>query len=366
MILSGRRRPYSGPELGLRQAAWAHRRGRLLRIHQEDGGTPGFAPCTSAVSGARRTIHSVRRTNRRPPHGPDANRRPRQGRYTRAVIDLTQRIHQIEARISELKEHKAKLAVTGHLTDGADLELGKLAARLAILRRQNALLTEGTAAAPGPPPSMPPRADPSPISAPTERSLRPLSCHGGYGCCDARTRQAEQPEASPTFLAARSSWPSRPRQGQAARGRFASPGMAATDRGVAGIEEDGGGPGHGHQRARAAVRRAISGPLTPVKSGLSRSLADIPLRRSGHVTSPDRTDSQADSAGSIPVTRSKAKMQVKAVLLSRHLAASEPQSVIRASRRVSRPRRRHRRLGRGRPGRESRSPPRSAGQRPPI
>ena len=91
--------------------------------------------------------------------------------------------------------------------------------------------------------------------------------------------------------------------------------MAATDRGVAGIEEDGGGPGHGHQRARAAVRRAISGPLTPVTSGLSRSLADIPLRRSGHVTSPDRTDSQADSAGSIPVTRSKTKMQVRAVLL---------------------------------------------------
>ena len=33
------------------------------------------------------------------------------------------------------------------------------------------------------------------------------------------------------------------------------------------------------------------------------------------MTSPDRTDSQADSAGSIPVTRSKTKMQVRAVLL---------------------------------------------------
>ena len=52
-------------------------------------------------------------------------------------------------------------------------------------------------------------------------------------------------------------------------------------------------------------RRAISGPLTPVTSGLSRSVADNPTRRSGHVTGPDGTDSQADSAGSIPVTRSK-------------------------------------------------------------
>ena len=55
---------------------------------------------------------------------------------------------------------------------------------------------------------------------------------------------------------------------------------------------------------RTAIRRAISGPLTPVTSGLSRSLADTPPRRSGRVTGPDGTDSQADSAGSIPVTRS--------------------------------------------------------------
>jgi hypothetical protein len=48
---------------------------------------------------------------------------------------------------------------------------------------------------------------------------------------------------------------------------------------------------------RTAVRRAISGPLTPATSGLSRSLADTLLRRSDHVTGPDGTDSQADSAG---------------------------------------------------------------------
>jgi hypothetical protein len=47
---------------------------------------------------------------------------------------------------------------------------------------------------------------------------------------------------------------------------------------------------------RTAVRRAISGPLTPVTSGLSRSLADTLPRRSGHVTGPDGTDSQADSS----------------------------------------------------------------------
>jgi hypothetical protein len=55
---------------------------------------------------------------------------------------------------------------------------------------------------------------------------------------------------------------------------------------------------------RIAVRRAISGPLTPVTRGLSRSLADTSPHRSGHVTGPDGTASQADSAGSIPVTRS--------------------------------------------------------------
>jgi hypothetical protein len=55
---------------------------------------------------------------------------------------------------------------------------------------------------------------------------------------------------------------------------------------------------------RTTIRRAISGPLTPVTSGLSRSLADTSSRRSGHVTGPDGTASQADSAGSIPVTRS--------------------------------------------------------------
>jgi hypothetical protein len=57
--------------------------------------------------------------------------------------------------------------------------------------------------------------------------------------------------------------------------------------------------------ARAAVRRAISGPLIPVTSGLSRPLADTPPRRSGGITGPDGTDSQADSASSILVTRSK-------------------------------------------------------------
>jgi hypothetical protein len=45
-------------------------------------------------------------------------------------------------------------------------------------------------------------------------------------------------------------------------------------------------------------RWVISGPLTPVTSVLSRSLADTPDRRSGHVTGPDGTDSQADRPAS--------------------------------------------------------------------
>jgi hypothetical protein len=49
-------------------------------------------------------------------------------------------------------------------------------------------------------------------------------------------------------------------------------------------------------------RRAISVQLAPATSGRSRSLADTPTRRSGHVEGRSRTDSQADSAGSIPVT----------------------------------------------------------------
>jgi hypothetical protein len=68
---------------------------------------------------------------------------------------------------------------------------------------------------------------------------------------------------------------------------------------------------------------AISGPLTPVTRGLSRSLTDSPLRRSGNITGPDGTASQADSAGSIPVTRSKAKPQVKRLSRSSALGPRE-------------------------------------------
>jgi hypothetical protein len=87
----------------------------------------------------------------------------------------------------------------------------------------------------------------------------------------------------------------------------------APARGMAAIEEDGGGLGRGHQGRPGRGRRAISGPLTPVTRGLSRSLADTQPRRSGHVTGPDGTASQADSAGSIPVTRSTVKSQVSTV-----------------------------------------------------
>ena len=172
-ILSGRRRPYSGPELGLRQAAWALDTdvADYCAFTKKMAERQASRPVPQQFQArAGRSIPSGERTGDHPTARTPTDDRARAAIREQAATDLTQRIHQIEARISELKEHKAKLAVTGHLTDGADLELGKLAARLAILRRQNALLTEGTAAAPGPPPSMPPRADPSPISAPTERS----------------------------------------------------------------------------------------------------------------------------------------------------------------------------------------------------
>ena len=54
-------------------------------------------------------------------------------------------------------------------------------------------------------------------------------------------------------------------------------------------------------------RRAISVQLASATSGLSRSLADTPTRRSGHVEGRSRTDSQADTAGSIPVAATGAE-----------------------------------------------------------
>ena len=76
-------------------------------------------------------------------------------------------------------------------------------------------------------------------------------------------------------------------------------------------------------------RRAISGPLTPVTSGLTRSLADTPSRRSGHVTGPDGTASQADSAGSIPVTRSTLKVQVRGLAVRPGLTSRGSSDTVR-------------------------------------
>jgi len=56
-----------------------------------------------------------------------------------------------------------------------------------------------------------------------------------------------------------------------------------TGRGIAAIEEDGGGAGHSDRCTSAQDRRAISGPLTSVKGGPSRSLTDSLSRRSGPV-----------------------------------------------------------------------------------
>ena len=57
-------------------------------------------------------------------------------------------------------------------------------------------------------------------------------------------------------------------------------------------------------RGHAHDRRAISRPLASVKSGSSRAVTDGPASQVRAYESPDGTDSQADCAGSIPVTRS--------------------------------------------------------------
>jgi hypothetical protein len=76
------------------------------------------------------------------------------------------------------------------------------------------------------------------------------------------------------------------------------PGGNAHSRQYQGDDED-----HGDERLNCGGtphpcdRRAISVQLAPATSGLSRSLADTPTRRSGYVEGQSRTDSQADSAG---------------------------------------------------------------------
>ena len=67
-------------------------------------------------------------------------------------------------------------------------------------------------------------------------------------------------------------------------------------------------------RRRPSVR-AISGPLAPVIGGISRLLTDRSPRRSGCIKSLGGTDSQADNAGSIPVTRSNRKTPGQSVVL---------------------------------------------------
>ena len=67
---------------------------------------------------------------------------------------------------------------------------------------------------------------------------------------------------------------------------------------MAAIEEDGEDEGAVNGVGRTAIRRAISGPLSSVTSGLSWSIPDTPPRRSGHVTGSDGTASQADRPAS--------------------------------------------------------------------
>lgn len=159
-ILSGRRRPYGGPELGLKQAAWAldtdvaayRAFSKKMAAHRVLGPVP--QPVRVPVP---RPIPPVERTDDHPRTRMRTDGRARAAIRKQAAADLARRIRQIEARMEALEEHKAKLAADheefgsaarGNLTQGADLELSALTTQLAILRRQAALLAERPAAAP--------------------------------------------------------------------------------------------------------------------------------------------------------------------------------------------------------------------------
>jgi len=96
--------------------------------------------------------------------------------------------------------------------------------------------------------------------------------------------------------------------------------------------EGGGVAGHEDQCWLEKGRRPIGGPLTSVTKGLSRTLTRSLSRRSGRATGPDGTDSQADSAGSIPVTRSSREHAASAVFFRAQLKTSHEASLLARAR----------------------------------
>jgi hypothetical protein len=182
-ILSGRRRPYDGRELGLRQAAWALDAdvADYRAFSEEMAARRASRPVPRQVQApAPRPIPPVERADGCGRAGPRTDDRERARIREQAAADLARHIDQIEARIEELEEHRAKVAAdaeglgstaTGNRTLGADLELRALASRLAILRRQLAVLTERPAAASPPSPFPPPVPVPVLLPAPAVPSL---------------------------------------------------------------------------------------------------------------------------------------------------------------------------------------------------
>jgi len=123
---------------------------------------------------------------------------------------------------------------------------------------------------------------------------RPSSDHGGRCKSPGRARVRLWPL---NCDAARNQGPG-PEPGQ---GYGAIPARRGRSRGK--FQRQQGLPVHPVSRRRQPSpsvqdRRAIN----PVTTGISRSLADSQLRNSGHIRVPEGTDSQADSAGSIPLT----------------------------------------------------------------
>src|SRR5262249_23264460 len=89
------------------------------------------------------------------------------------------------------------------------------------------------------------------------------------------------------------------------------------------------GEGWDHRRS-AQDHRAINVPLAPVNDGQPRSLAGIRIPSSVALNCGDWTDSQADSAGSIPVTRSNVKIQVGRIFRRRLPVSSLFERAVRA------------------------------------
>jgi hypothetical protein len=151
-ILSGRRRPYNGPQLGLSQAAWALDAdvADYRAFNREKATRQAARPVPEQVraSGSRPLIPPQGRGERSRVAGwPDE--RTKAVVQARAAVDLARRIGDIEEKMAALEQGVVQSAAdfvgdaytaTDATRQEADAEMGALAFQLKILRRQLALL----------------------------------------------------------------------------------------------------------------------------------------------------------------------------------------------------------------------------------